>query len=105
MSAAPDSATSTGNAAAPAAADSVAARVEIRQIAYTVKTVRIHAGQSVEWINRDPLQHTVTGDNGKWSSPLISEGQRYVQRFDQPGRYKYHCLPHPQMQAVVIVEK
>lgn len=104
MAAAPEAGAAEAPVGSPGA-DSVAVTVEIRQVAYAQKTVRIHAGQSVAWVNRDPLQHTVTGDDGKWSSPLLSEGQRFVQRFDRPGRYKYHCLPHPQMQAVVIVEK
>lgn len=86
-------------------ADSVAARVEIRMIAYGPQEVRIRPGQSVEWVNRDPVVHTVTGDDGSWGSELLQEGGRYIRRFDQPGRYPYHCIPHPQMTAVVIVEE
>lgn len=88
-----------------APADSAAATVEIRQVAYGPKTVRIRAGQSVAWVNRDPLQHTVTSDDGRFESGVMNEGARFVQRFDTPGRYRYHCMPHPQMKAVVIVEK
>jgi plastocyanin len=56
----------------------------------------------VEWTNYDPTPHTVTGEG--WGSELLAEGGRYVRRFDQPGRYPYRCLPHPQMTGVVIVE-
>lgn len=90
-------------AAAPAP-DSVGARVDIRMIAYQPGEVRIRAGQSVEWINRDPVVHTVTADDGSWGSEMMPEGARYHRRFDRPGRYAYHCLPHPMMTGVVVVE-
>ncbi len=87
-----------------AASDSVAARVVIRQVAFQQREVRIRAGQTVEWINQDPTVHTVTGDDGSWGSDLLTEGKRFTHRFDKPGRYAYHCLPHPMMTAVVVVE-
>jgi plastocyanin len=77
-------------------------RVPIRMIAYQPPEVRIRAGQKVEWINQDPTPHTVTGEG--WTSEILMEGGRYVRQFDQPGRYPYRCLPHPQMVGVVIVE-
>jgi plastocyanin len=84
--------------------DSIAARVQIRQVAFQQREVHIHAGQSVEWTNQDPTVHTVTGNDGSWGSDLLTEGKRYSHRFDRPGRYAYHCLPHPMMTAVVVVE-
>ena len=92
--------------AAPAreASDTAAARVDMRQIAFTPMEIRIRAGQSVEWINSDPTVHTVTADDGSWGSELIQEGGRYSHVFDAPGRYPYHCLPHPMMKGIVVVE-
>ncbi|MBW3630396.1 MAG: hypothetical protein KY464_14005 [Gemmatimonadetes bacterium] len=77
-------------------------QVTMRMIAYQPPTIRIRPGQAVEWINQDPTPHTVTGEG--WSSELMNEGGRYTRSFDQPGRYPYRCLPHPQMTGVVIVE-
>lgn len=89
----------------PAEADSTAAaRVVVRMIALQPREVRIRAGQAVEWINQDPLAHTITADDGSWDSGELAAGQRYVRVFAQPGRYTYHCRPHPQMTGVVIVE-
>lgn len=85
-------------------ADSTAAIVQMSMIAFTPREVRIRTGQSVEWINRDPIAHTVTAGSGEWGSELLVEGSRYSRRFDAPGRYPYYCTPHPQMQGVVIVE-
>jgi plastocyanin len=82
----------------------VTTRVELRAVAFAPREVRIRAGETVEWINMDPLPHTVTADDARWTSPLLNEGERYVRTFDTPGRYTYHCTPHPQMTGVVIVE-
>lgn len=82
----------------------VAARVTLRMIALAPREVRIRVGDQVAWINRDPLVHTVTADDGTWGSGEMAEGAVFVHRFDRPGRYTYHCIPHPQMRGVVIVE-
>ncbi|HET7275566.1 MAG TPA: plastocyanin/azurin family copper-binding protein [Longimicrobiaceae bacterium] len=85
--------------------DSVTARVDIRQIAFTPAEVRIKVGDTVEWVNSDPIEHTVTGDSGNWGSALLKEGERFRHRFTRPGTYRYHCTPHPVMTGVVIVEE
>lgn len=87
-----------------AATDTAAVRVEMKMVAFAPGEVRIRAGQSVAWVNRDPIEHTATADDGSWGSRLLKEGEIYVRRFDTPGRYPYHCTPHPQMRGVVIVE-
>ena len=81
------------------------ALVEIRQIAFQPMEVRVRAGQTVVWVNRDPTVHTVDADDRSWESGYIKEGDSYARRFDRPGRHAYHCVPHPQMQGVVIVEE
>lgn len=80
-------------------------RVAIRDIAFAPSELHVAPGQVVLWVNEDPLVHTVTAKDGDWKSGLMQEGQRFARRFDTPGRYEYHCLPHPQMQAVVIVDE
>lgn len=87
----------------PAASGSTI-RVEMRQVAFTPSEVRIRVGETVEWVNRDPTVHTATAADGSWGSALLAEGERYVQRFDAPGRFPYYCIPHPMMTGVVIVE-
>jgi plastocyanin len=88
--------------AAPQTGDTV--RTEIRQVAYQPGEIRVRRGQTVVWVNRDPTEHTVNADDGSWQSELLPEGASFARRFDQPGRYPYHCSPHPQMSGVVIVE-
>jgi plastocyanin len=90
-----------GEAAPDASADTV--RVTIRDVAFQQETVRIRPGQVVVWVNADPLAHTATADDGSWDSRLLQEGEEFARRFDTPGEYAYHCTPHPQMRARVIV--
>jgi plastocyanin len=92
-------------ASAGGAADTVAATVEIRQVVFAPRVVRIRAGQAVEWVNHEPLVHSVDAQDGSWGSGLLNEGDRFVQRFDRPGRYRYHCAPHPQMRGEVVVTR
>lgn len=65
--------------------------------------LRIPAGTTVRWVNRDPVGHTSTADDGSWSSPLIGPGESYSRVFDGPGRYAYHCTPHPFMEGAIVV--
>lgn len=93
--------------AAPAAvppADSDVVRVDMRQIEFAPREIRIRAGQTVEWINSDPVVHTVTAADQSWGSELLEEGEVFRHRFAEPGRHAYVCLPHPMMTGVVIVE-
>lgn len=90
---------------ADADADTATVTVDMRMLAFTPREIRIQPGETVLWVNHDPLEHTVTADDGSWTSPLLGEGGRYRRAFSRPGRYTYHCTPHPQMTAVVIVEE
>lgn len=87
-----------------ASADTSVVRVDMRQIAFAPTEIRIRPGQRVEWINRDPTVHTVTADDGSWGSELIQESGTYSRVFEESGRHPYHCIPHPMMRGVVIVE-
>lgn len=65
--------------------------------------MRVPAGTTVRWVNRDPVGHTVTPDRGDWGSPLIGPGEVFEHTFSEPGEYPYHCIPHPYMQSRVVV--
>ena len=81
-----------------------AATVEVASLHFGSDTVRISAGQVVRWVNRDPLDHSVTFEvDGPASGPIPARGS-YAVRFDRAGTYPYHCTPHPFMKGVVIVE-
>ncbi len=87
---------------------SVGAIVAIREFRFVPDTIRVPAGTKITWINCEEdfanEPHTTTSDAGVWTSELLSPGDLYERRFDQPGTYPYFCEPHPFMTAMVIVE-
>ncbi len=81
--------------------------VAVRNFTFEPAEVRVAAGERVTWVNCAPTSeegHTTTSDTGIWNSPLLVTGDFFTQAFNQPGRFTYHCTPHPFMQATVVVQ-
>ncbi|HVE78316.1 MAG TPA: plastocyanin/azurin family copper-binding protein [Gemmatimonadaceae bacterium] len=91
-----------------AAASTAGGRVVTMQnFGFHPQTVRVSPGTTVTWVNCDPPgveAHTSTADAGVWDSSFLPPGASYSQVFGQAGQFPYHCVPHPAMQGVVIVE-
>jgi len=67
-------------------------------------SIQIPAGATVTWVNHSDVAHTVTGaDLAFDDSGLIEPGDSFHQTFDEPGTYRYHCGPHPDMAGVIVV--
>jgi glucose/arabinose dehydrogenase len=85
-------------------ADQSQATVEIKSFSFLPSSIIVPAGATVTWINRDPVVHTVTADDGSFNSPDIAgNGGKFERTFSEPGTYKYHCTPHPSMKGEVVV--
>lgn len=81
--------------------------IAIKNLAFAPAEIRIRAGGTVTWVNCEAVgaeSHTSTADQGLWSSLSLTSGDVFTLKFDQPGRYTYHCVPHPFMTATVVVE-
>ena len=79
------------------------ARASMREMAFRPLRIEIAAGATVVWTNSDAMVHTVSSDDGRWSSGAIEPGATWRRRFDRPGTYSFHCTPHPFMKGVVVV--
>jgi len=66
--------------------------------------VVIGINSTVVWINDDSVPHTVTADDGSFSSGNLNPGDSYSFTFTSPGTYTYHCSYHSWMKGTVIVE-
>jgi plastocyanin len=75
--------------------------VQIVNFRFSPAVIRIHAGQTVAWTNRDVVAHTV--DLSGVTSNVLSRGDTYTQRFTAPGTYPYICSIHPFMHGMVVV--
>jgi plastocyanin len=82
--------------------------VAMRNFAFQPAELRVPRGTRVTWVYCEPPNidpHTTTSDTGLWGSDFLAESASFSRVFDQPGRFEYHCIPHPSfMRGVVIVE-
>ncbi len=65
--------------------------------------LEVAAGTTVVWANGGQLTHTVSAEDGSFESGSIDPGGRRAITFDRPGRFPFHCTPHPFMKGVIVV--
>lgn len=78
-------------------------RVAMRALAYASPTLVVRPGTTIVWENQDPVDHTVTADDGAFDSLLIKPNATWSRTFDAAGTFPYHCAPHPFMKGIVVV--
>ena len=81
--------------------------VAIRGFAFQPEVVRVKAGTTVTWINCETEgvdAHTSTSNTALWQSPFLEPGATYSHTFGAAGSFDYHCVPHPFMRGIVVVE-
>lgn len=72
---------------------------------YVPAEISIKVGDSVRWTNQEKrTSHSVVFPaEGGLESERMFPDESWQRRFDKPGRYAYHCGPHPEMEGVVVV--
>ena len=96
----PAAATAVPQAAGP---DTALAVIHIKNLAYGTSSLTIMAGTTVEWVNDDPVAHTVVATTGAFDSGLFEPGASWRRIFTEPGTYEYTCQPHPFMTGTITV--
>jgi plastocyanin len=88
---------------------------------FSPATLRIRAGETVQWRNSSPLRHTVTADPDMANDPAnvrlpegaeafhsgdIAAGEVWQRSFGVVGTYQYVCLPHERqgMTGTIVVD-
>jgi plastocyanin len=84
--------------------------------------VRVKPGQTIRWVNRDPVYaHTTTAYHPEnfghalgipegveaWDSGYLQPNQSFSKRFTEEGVYDYFCIPHEKagMAGRIVVER
>lgn len=81
-------------------------RVEMTDILFQPRSVKVKPGTTVTWVNKDPVVHNVRNFQSAFLSPDVEPGDTFSFTFDEPGNYRYECTYHPpNMIGVVIVEE
>ncbi|MDT4921850.1 MAG: hypothetical protein QOI15_2752 [Pseudonocardiales bacterium] len=83
-------------------------QVSIVDFAFTPAAMTVGQGDTVTWTYTQGDAnhgHTVTSDQGFWSSPTLALNQTYSQAgaFKNAGAYAYHCSIHHSMTGVIRV--
>jgi plastocyanin len=80
-------------------------KVSISNFAFSVGTLTVAKGTTVTWTNNDATAHTVTADDGSFTSGSIAQGGTFTHAFSTAGTFAYHCNFHPMMKASVKVNE
>jgi len=78
--------------------------VVIKQMSFDPPQMIVKSGDTVEWRNDDIFSHTATADDGSFDSGLIAPGASWKTTVQGSGTIAYHCRPHPNMKASLVVQ-
>jgi plastocyanin len=89
-----------GFCAVPAQAATV--HVVVDKLVFAPAEITVKVGDTIEWDNKDILQHTATATNGAWNVmlPTKKKGSIVVK---QAGTFDYFCKFHPNMKGKITV--
>lgn len=66
-------------------------------------SVAAAVGDTIRWINRDPVPHTVTARDSTWNSRMIEAAGEWRMVVRADVRREYFCIYHPTMTGFVRV--
>lgn len=96
---------SGGGGCGRAVTDDEGTRVGISNFCFGPTILRVRPGETVTWVNKDAVPHTVLGANGAWGGygTLRRNGGAVSYGFVSSGVYPYVCTYHPGMIGAVVV--
>jgi plastocyanin len=79
--------------------------VSMHNNCFSPTIVRVEAGDTVTFVNKDKDVHAVGGAVGSFGDPHaeIAPGESVRYRFDVEGTFPYVCIYHPGMAGAVVV--
>jgi predicted lipoprotein with Yx(FWY)xxD motif/plastocyanin len=87
----------TAAASGPAASGQAAGQtvqVDLKNFAFTPKTLTVAPGTTVVWMNSDSAAHTVTADDGSFDSGNLNQGATFKFTFSKAGTFAFYCMYH-----------
>ncbi len=80
------------------------AAVDIDNFSFTPTEIKVKAGTSITWTNRDDIPHTVVSSDLEFKSRALDTDDKFTTTLTKAGTYSYFCSIHPKMQGKIIVE-
>lgn len=78
--------------------------IAIGGLAYSTPRATVHVGDTVEWVNKDIVDHNVTEKQKAMWNVSIAPGKSARVVMKKPGSYVYYCRFHPNMVAWLDVK-
>ena len=77
--------------------------VEIKQMKFVPENIKVHAGDTIAWINNDIVVHDITEEKNKeWTSSPLPIGSTWRRVIDKSA--DYFCSIHVVMKGKIVVE-
>ncbi len=70
---------------------------------YNPGVMTVPKGGTVTWNNKDMMGHELVFDTIPVGSGPFNPGAKWSHTFTVPGKYPYHCKPHPWMKGMIVV--
>jgi putative membrane protein len=78
-------------------------KVTIANMEFNPPAAHVRAGDTIEWTNRDVVQHSSTASNKAWDVTL-APGETGRTLVKKTGTVEYYCRFHPNMRGAVTVQ-
>jgi len=78
--------------------------IMIDNFSFTPQAVRVKAGTTIAWTNRDDIPHTVVSTDQAFKSKALDTDDKFTTTLNKPGSYTYFCSLHPKMTGKIVVE-
>jgi plastocyanin len=86
----------------------IVAKVQIEMTNFTFEpnVLTVKPGEIITVTNRDTVKHTLTSNVNLFKTNLLGkEDSAEIKAPLEPGKYLYHCEPHPNMVGTIIVQE
>lgn len=78
--------------------------IDIASFKYNSEPLKLRAGDTVTWINRDIVPHTATAKDKSWDSGTIKSGKSKSVVITKSLEGNYYCRFHPRMKSTLEFE-
>jgi plastocyanin len=97
---APEATPAATEQAAEAGAETV---VKLTNTTFAPQSVDVKVGDTVTFVNGDPIAHTATADDGSFDSKTLEQGAKFSFTTTKAGKISYVCEFHPGMTGTINV--
>jgi plastocyanin len=78
--------------------------VTIENMRFQPEALTVTRGDTIVWVNKDLVPHTVTSEKGDFDSRMIQAGKSWRYTVRTKGEFAYVCTYHPTMKAILRVK-